>query len=103
MGPTKPKKKSPTKPKKKTPTKPKKNPGSKKKSGSKKTPTKPKKNPGSKKKSGSKTGWCKDSPKLMCRIMCPQVMPKCNKGECAKRKGTCSCGHKCTKISGGKP
>merc|ERR1711981_1026609 len=64
----------------------------------KKKPAKKKKpSPKKKKPTPKKTGWCKNSPKLLCRIMCPMVMPKCDQGKCAMRKGTCSCGYKCTR------
>merc|ERR1739848_908302 len=41
------------------------------------------------------TGWCANSPKLLCRIACPTSMPSCKQGECASRLGTCSCAYEC--------
>merc|ERR1711959_657805 len=50
------------------------------------------------KKKGKKGKFCKGSPKQKCRMKCKK--PKCKKGQCIMRKGSC-CRMKCKKIKGG--
>merc|ERR1719265_2133126 len=42
-------------------------------------------------------GWCKDSLKLTCKMMCPEAMPQCAKGQCATRVSNC-CQYKCVPM-----
>jgi hypothetical protein len=43
---------------------------------------------------------CANSPRQMCRMMCPPVRINCPAGQCAMRQGSC-CSFKCSKPSGG--